>query len=204
MTVLFVVYVVLYLHSTSNHNLSFMYLTPAELSYIFILHQTTTLTLIHFSLRSCLISSFYIKPQPTARHLLLQKVVLYLHSTSNHNSCMVVSASLLVVLYLHSTSNHNNLLFLYSARRVVLYLHSTSNHNTKEKRDAKNAVVLYLHSTSNHNFFGDKNNFRTVVLYLHSTSNHNRSLTVIPRKKVVLYLHSTSNHNTMANKQNGT
>ena len=56
--------VVLYLHSTSNHNLAlgsaFMYI-------------------------SCIISSFYIKPQLCHSRKTAHNVVLYLHSTSNHN-----------------------------------------------------------------------------------------------------------------------
>ena len=34
--------VVLYLHSTSNHNLTYLRFWPTALYYIFILHQTTT------------------------------------------------------------------------------------------------------------------------------------------------------------------
>jgi len=37
-----------------------------------------------------------------------------------------------VVLYLHSTSNHNVWPVYYWHARVVLYLHSTSNHNYKQ------------------------------------------------------------------------
>ena len=77
--------VVLYLHSTSNHNkieaetnvlgLYYIFILHqtttflqvanwlAVLYYIFILHQTTTTAHSIFSLRSCIISSFYIKPQ---------------------------------------------------------------------------------------------------------------------------------------------
>ena len=99
--------VVLYLHSTSNHNqpLRSMYIT--ELYYIFILHQTTTIigNESHFS--SCIISSFYIKPQ------------LPIHTIIFIFSCIISSFyikpqlvekvidKILVVLYLHSTSNHN-------------------------------------------------------------------------------------------------
>ena len=56
-----------------------------------------------------------------------------------------------VVLYLHSTSNHNPRHVLHHLLRVVLYLHSTSNHNQKSLCSELSKVVLYLHSTSNHN-----------------------------------------------------
>ena len=57
----------------------------------------------------------------------------------------------LVVLYLHSTSNHNMSKYTLTHQPVVLYLHSTSNHNVSETRTKRYNVVLYLHSTSNHN-----------------------------------------------------
>ena len=100
-----------------------------RLYYIFILHQTTTGTADTTFALSCIISSFYIKPQPPLAFFLNILVVLYLHSTSNHNKLVKQTAAIYVVLYLHSTSNHN-----YHRRDkerffVVLYLHSTSNHN---------------------------------------------------------------------------
>ena len=167
-------YVVLYLHSTSNHNyrregterprgciISSFYIKPqpgrhgqgvwTELYYIFILHQTTTkyfaliinnllyyIFILHQTTtwvvdivlpHSCIISSFYIKPQHANGRKRKQLVVLYLHSTSNHNTLFALAWPLYVVLYLHSTSNHNTFFALVYLWRVVLYLHSTSNHN---------------------------------------------------------------------------
>ena len=55
--------IVLYLYSTSNHNRLCAPKFPSLLSYIFILHQTTTLSLAYTLIRHCLISLFYIKPQ---------------------------------------------------------------------------------------------------------------------------------------------
>ena len=77
----------------------------------------------------CIISSFYIKPQLNSNGGLSIYVVLYLHSTSNHNRRLLKSRRGAVVLYLHSTSNHNFHLQVLAVNRVVLYLHSTSNHN---------------------------------------------------------------------------
>ena len=122
--------VVLYLHSTSNHNYGALDFFVTQLYYIFILHQTTTI-IKHLSfLLRCIISSFYIKPQLARRtyrislcciissfyikpqHLVnlfsVVTVVLYLHSTSNHNCAALIGRNTLVVLYLHSTSNHNS------------------------------------------------------------------------------------------------
>ena len=144
-------------------------------------------------------------------------VVLYLHSTSNHNYQCKVFFAPFVVLYLHSTSNHNQRFVTFSTRIVVLYLHSTSNHNLCSHHFCTVFVVLYLHSTSNHNVNHLVAISLIVVLYLHSTSNHNRlplpcrrnrrciisSFYIKPQPalcepcgyRVVLYLHSTSNHN---------
>ena len=121
--------VVLYLSSTSNHNGTAAGKTKQMLCYIFLLHQTTTDTLsrlphillcyifllhqtttnktILLRQNGCVISFFYIKPQP---HQVVQvsiRVVLYLSSTSNHNSQDAHWRKHMVVLYLSSTSNHN-------------------------------------------------------------------------------------------------
>ena len=77
--------VVLYLCSTSNHNLSVLSLTLIVLSYISVLHQTTTSCAQSLTLLRCLISLFYIKPQPNLSNRFAIAVVLYLCSTSNHN-----------------------------------------------------------------------------------------------------------------------
>ena len=81
----------------------------------------------------------------------MASVVLYLHSTSNHNQSSRGNRGRCVVLYLHSTSNHNRALWSGLYHRVVLYLHSTSNHNLWPIYYWNARVVLYLHSTSNHN-----------------------------------------------------
>ena len=121
--------VVLYRYSTSNHNrLPFREITY-RLSYIVILHQTTT-TRIKLSWQfCCLISLFYIKPQLLACGDSDIYVVLYRYSTSNHNLLTALIMLFSVVLYRYSTSNHNVLYQAYSLTIVVLYRYSTSNHN---------------------------------------------------------------------------
>ena len=99
--------VVSYRNSTSNHN------TPDYLNYqgslylieilhqtttlrrsiiifdrlylIEILHQTTTLRLCLLPLARCILSKFYIKPQPRRCYRFQRSVVSYRNSTSNHN-----------------------------------------------------------------------------------------------------------------------
>ena len=55
----------------------------------------------------CLISLFYIKPQLQMMSIVPLGVVLYLYSTSNHNYFNCSEKTVVVVLYLYSTSNHN-------------------------------------------------------------------------------------------------
>ena len=77
--------VVIYRYSTSNHNDRIENSAGDMLSYIVILHQTTTTTMIIFRVESCHISLFYIKPQPFWGCFALWLVVIYRYSTSNHN-----------------------------------------------------------------------------------------------------------------------
>ena len=100
--------VVSYRNSTSNHNrgrtlcgICELYLieilhqttTPSSLTYsarplylIEILHQTTTTVAFSVATACCILSKFYIKPQPSRRRLPTCGVVSYRNSTSNHNS----------------------------------------------------------------------------------------------------------------------
>ena len=61
--------VVSYRNSTSNHNISMFRGVSIMLYLIEILHQTTTDNLDIYSLRSCILSKFYIKPQQLLRYL---------------------------------------------------------------------------------------------------------------------------------------
>ena len=79
-------------------------------------------------LMCCIISSFYIKPQHTRHAVLSHVVVLYLHSTSNHNFRFFFLAAEIVVLYLHSTSNHNPACLLWQVGLLyyIFILHQTT------------------------------------------------------------------------------
>ena len=121
--------VVLYLFSTSNHNLaplrpslrhgcliSLFYIKPqltccnnrksvsCLISLFYIKPQPTYFSSI--KKESCLISLFYIKPQHTDELQEEGTVVLYLFSTSNHNSSVCTSSStpLSYISFLHQTT----------------------------------------------------------------------------------------------------
>ena len=77
--------VVSYRNSTSNHNGKVLDGVRRRLYLIEILHQTTTM-LNSLTIRlCCILSKFYIKPQPHTAHVRRNKVVSYRNSTSNHN-----------------------------------------------------------------------------------------------------------------------
>ena len=88
--------------------------TPSSLTYsarplylIEILHQTTTTVAFSVATACCILSKFYIKPQPSRRRLPTCGVVSYRNSTSNHNSAFAIKSATPVVSYRNSTSNHN-------------------------------------------------------------------------------------------------
>ena len=121
--------VVLYLHSTSNHNLrmlpplnttcciiSSFYIKPQLQLVKAYLHLSCIISSFYIKPQlftsdvipnfCCIISSFYIKPQPSEECWRPIGVVLYLHSTSNHNT--PCRGSWLITLYyifiLHQTT----------------------------------------------------------------------------------------------------
>ena len=144
--------VVSYRNSTSNHNTT-PTMPPSPMLYLIeILHQTTTRLFRSWLSLRCILSKFYIKPQPWPARRRYRIVVSYRNSTSNHNRTFKISMSLKVVSYRNSTSNHN---YVHTIRRigeVVSYRNSTSNHNTMTCCLARSFVVSYRNSTSNHNF----------------------------------------------------
>ena len=164
--------VVSYRNSTSNHNSSRRIDNPAKLYLIEILHQTTTVRFDGSTKNGCILSKFYIKPQPllsTSKRSLsciLSKfyikpqqltpyrqpgeVVSYRNSTSNHNFLLDDFCAIAVVSYRNSTSNHNSRRILLPATIVVSYRNSTSNHNTGAKlmKDSKLYLIEILHQTT--------------------------------------------------------
>ena len=142
--------VVLYRYSTSNHNLRGVKAADVELSYIVILHQTTTTFVVMLGISSCLISLFYIKPQLcvmrtqcTVRCLISlfyikpqlkacwwewKIVVLYRYSTSNHNfiSDVLKIDVLSYIVILHQTTTKGIYDLLGIALSYIVILHQTT------------------------------------------------------------------------------
>ena len=120
--------VVLYRYSTSNHNPLPPSDSAQELSYIGILHQTTTARVPSVLWLSCLISVFYIKPQLQNRSKFDLSVVLYRYSTSNHNKNVQLSKArkLSYIGILHQTTTRSLSCSLWYQLSYIGILHQTT------------------------------------------------------------------------------
>ena len=98
--------VVSYWNSTSNHNLCGWFNESLMLYLIEILHQTTTYSYVVFSLFSCILLKFYIKPQRIVDKFAGFFVVSYWNSTSNHNRLIMFNCFnvLYLIEILHQTT----------------------------------------------------------------------------------------------------
>ena len=142
-------YLIEILHQTTT--LPWCVFECLQLYLIEILHQTTTSSATTTPLLRCILSKFYIKPQPL----------------------VLAAVAIAVVSYRNSTSNHNLLQEFVNCWRVVSYRNSTSNHNKTGKGPPAAGVVSYRNSTSNHNQAVEWSHGARVVSYRNSTSNHN-------------------------------
>ena len=173
-----------------------------SLYLIEILHQTTTPQTLICRIVRCILSKFYIKPQPGQPSRVIMLVVSYRNSTSNHNSAFVIRSDTRVVSYRNSTSNHNSsalfpiLLTLY----LIEILHQTTTESLWE--ECFRCCILskfYIKPQRRESSTTDGK----VVSYRNSTSNHNSAPAGYEEMRVVSYRNSTSNHNLWAECLNG-
>ena len=164
--------IVLYRLSTSNHNVLTGLPVPNQLSYIVFLHQTTTQIQLRLLLKHCLISSFYIKPQP----------IWWLKAASS--DCLISSFYIkpqlhillflchIIVLYRLSTSNHNNFSVIDSAATIVLYRLSTSNHNRRNAMPVMPwlSYIVFLHQTTTSGIMVLGCAILSYIVFLHQTT----------------------------------
>ena len=144
---------------------------------------------------SCIISSFYIKPQPTIKCIITwlklyyifilhqtttqvglnkSQTALYyifiLHQTTTSMTCTKIMRRLYYIFILHQTTTA--CLSLLAAVSVVLYLHSTSNHNSR--MDLLYELELYyifiLHQTTTSDM-AERYQFKLYYIFiLHQTT----------------------------------
>ena len=142
--------VVSYRNSTSNHNFYSHCFALVSLYLIEILHQTTTEQEITSQLNCCILSKFYIKPQPRFRwycrsiRCILSKFYIKPQHGSIHERDRVV------VSYRNSTSNHNPtpLSCLLQQLYLIEILHQTTTIYQRQIPQQKLYLIEILHQTT--------------------------------------------------------
>ena len=141
-------YLIEILHQTTT--LSAFKEEYSTLYLIEILHQTTTRhrTISHSA--SCILSKFYIKPQPASCHPKIPRVVSYRNSTSNHNNGLQIFhlTKLYLIEILHQTTtvitDEQISLMLY----LIEILHQTTTLRSARGADAQLYLIEILHQTT--------------------------------------------------------
>ena len=114
-----------------------------ELLYLIeILHQTTTSGYRRLLISGCILSKFYIKPQPFTVTYLSEIVVSYRNSTSNHNTIpqLAIASRLYLIEILHQTTTVRNV----CVASVMLYLIEILHQTTTLNGVSSFAPLLYL------------------------------------------------------------
>ena len=141
-------YLIEILHQTTTRSIVSPILTTLYL--IEILHQTTTAQRSRSSPPRCILSKFYIKPQPSMmpNHFLTCCILSKFYIKPQH--FVIMFEHLGVVSYRNSTSNHNTSPGNHHRGWVVSYRNSTSNHNSDNTFEAIEGLYLIeiLHQTT--------------------------------------------------------
>ena len=142
--------IVLYLSSTSNHNLRRLVVHRHVLSYISLLHQTTTNSFLRVVTLFCLISLFYIKPQPCPSSTPSGIFVLYLSSTSNHNIQITRKAAydLSYISLLHQTTTSSTVVSSGTTLSYISLLHQTTTYPLSILHNNILSYISLLHQTT--------------------------------------------------------
>ena len=101
-------------------------------------------------LNCCILSKFYIKPQPYDEVLGQLSVVSYRNSTSNHNSTIpqLAIASLYLIEILHQTTTASKPIYPGSTLYLIEILHQTTTLETMTYRKAMLYLIEILHQTT--------------------------------------------------------
>ena len=165
-----------------------------KLYLIEILHQTTTRPKLLRLFAGCILSKFYIKPQPDWRscdrsfRCILSK--FYIKPQQQRSFDATTLCCILSKFYIKPQHERSSPM----AFSVVSYRNSTSNHNSTIPQLAIASVVSYRNSTSNHNLFGTNVLYNTLYLIeiLHQTTTGNRSLFEASSLYLIEILHQTT------------
>ena len=144
-----------------------------RLYLIEILHQTTTVPTQKQDQHRCILSKFYIKPQPwLTPQTCIPSCILskfYIKPQQRIRHCLGHSCCILSKFYIKP--QHPCRCFRLLRRCILSKFYIKPQHF--ETNDPKGFVVSYRNSTSNHNLSFDQLVRPIVVSYRNSTSNHN-------------------------------
>ena len=135
-----VLYLIEILHQTTTEDWGSI--KKHWLYLIEILHQTTTAAAVFKIAKGCILSKFYIKPQLRLERELARCSCILSKFYIKPQQIVRALIVQIVVSYRNSTSNHNEPLALIKIRGVVSYRNSTSNHNYRGKKRV--VIALYL------------------------------------------------------------
>ena len=184
-------YLIVFLHQTTTDKRYNRTHSHCILSSFYIKPQPAGV--IVRSARNCILSSFYIKPQLPTPNYSRPQIVSYRLSTSNHNSlCAFLSAkTLYLIVFLHQTTTLPACKLCCYRLYLIVFLHQTTT--------AKRAALIRLNCILSSFYIKPQlligRNVRPgIVSYRLSTSNHNllSLLNVILKLYLIVFLHQTT------------
>ncbi len=115
-----------------------------------ILHQTTTVGRDGIAVLGCILSKFYIKPQPAVANIASANVVSYRNSTSNHNHDrnVYVDVQLYLIEILHQTTTLPYDGILRDGLYLIEILHQTTTLDDAITKDLELYLIEILHQTT--------------------------------------------------------
>ena len=121
-----------------------------SLYLIEILHQTTTLSSLYIIPLRCILSKFYIKPQPLVKRIVSLCVVSYRNSTSNHNNqaSQGVGQVLYLIEILHQTTTSIYSLLMAVKLYLIEILHQTTTITSAKLHFSRLYLIEILHQTT--------------------------------------------------------
>ena len=174
-------YLIEILHQTTTSR--FAGASKQKLYLIEILHQTTTACQRTRHGWCCILSKFYIKPQPGSWGYRVFAVVSYRNSTSNHNYRATATDSGNVVSYRNSTSNHNGTDRGLGPEELYLIeiLHQTTTAAWCARTRSKLYLIEILHQTTTLGFNSSTRKSLYLIEILHQTTTHCRETLILIR-----------------------
>ena len=125
-----------------------------------------------FPCRRCILSKFYIKPQLRRLQPVCLIVVSYRNSTSNHNEkpIMFTIKRLYLIEILHQTTTHSVASFFAAALYLIEILHQTTTRSMRASSGVWLYLIEILHQTTTGKLFTAPTNALYLIEILHQTT----------------------------------